>query len=113
MLSAFMVRVKEGIMDKWVFFPLVFGLAFMGLAGSLRLWILSQPSSSSEITIEREAFTIQFLGMEDAGFAALSGGSVYYPISCKKLPKRDESAYMYFHTSVEAEGFGLRSAKGC
>lgn len=114
MLPAFIERVKEGIRDNGIYYPLVIFLASIAILGLFRLSTATQRSGEGVgVRIEDNAFVVRFLEREEASFAALSSGTVYYPMGCKKLPKREDWAYLFFRTSAEAESVGLARAKGC
>jgi len=106
-------RVKNWDIERGAYYAILVSLIVVALIGVFRLFILTEQKGDKEMWVERGAFSVDFLEAHEASYAALMGGSVYYPIVCTKLPKREHWAYLFFETREQAEGFGLTSAKGC
>lgn len=114
MLPVIWGRVKEGVRDNERFAIILSLALFVALVGVFRLMGASPATGEGKAAwVEKGAFEVHFLEPQNAAFASLSSGTVFYPIGCKKLPKRDEGSYLYFRTRGEAESVGLTMAKGC
>jgi|GEM_PF-3540328 len=114
MLPAFWGRVKEGVRDNGLYAGILSFALIVALVGVFRLMEASPAVGEGKgVRVEKGAFSVHFLEPQNAAFAALSNGTVYYPMACKKLPKRDAESYLYFRTQGEAESVGLVMAKGC